>query len=57
MTETPILRLPDFSKKIVLETDESNVGIGGVVLMQDGHTLAFFSKKLGQRMIGASAYL
>ena len=56
MTETPILRLPDFSKKFVLETDESNVGIGGVVLMQDGHTLAFFSKKLGQRMIGASAY-
>ena len=56
MTNTPVLKLPDFSKEFVLETDASNVGIGGV-LMQDGHPLSYFSKKLGLRFAGASAYI
>ncbi|XP_062109432.1 uncharacterized protein LOC133820560 [Humulus lupulus] len=55
MTNTPVLRLPDFSKEFVIETDASSVGIGGV-LMQEGHPVAFFSKKLGPHFAGASAY-
>ncbi|XP_062093441.1 uncharacterized protein LOC133799440 [Humulus lupulus] len=55
MTDTPVLKLADFSKVFILETDASNVGIGGV--MQDGYPLAYFSKKLGPRFAGASAYI
>lgn len=55
MTSTPVLQLPDFSQDFVVETDASNIGIGGV-LMQNGHPIAFFSKKMGPQFTGASAY-
>lgn len=37
--------LPDFSKPYEVETDASDFAIGGV-LMQEGHSVAFESRKL-----------
>lgn len=49
MTVTPILRLPDFTKQFIVETDASNIGVGGV-LMQDKRTqLPSLAKSWGQR--------
>jgi len=48
----PVLRLPDFSKEFVLQTDACNDGIGGLLLQQEGnikHPIAFASKKLLSR--------
>lgn len=56
LTQTPVLHLPDFTNTFVVEMDASGVGIGGL-LMQDGHPIAFFSRKLGPRLMGASAYM
>lgn len=56
MTKTSVLHLPNFSKEFVVETDaNSNLGIG-VVLMQDGHPIACYNKKLGPRKQLASTY-
>ncbi|KAL2230923.1 UNVERIFIED_CONTAM: Transposon Tf2-11 polyprotein, partial [Sesamum indicum] len=43
MTES-VLALPDMSKSFVVETDASDYALGGV-LMQDGHPVAFESRK------------
>ena len=56
MVEAPVLRLPDFDSEFILETDASNVGIGDV-LMQYGHPICYFSKKLGPRLRASSTYL
>ncbi|GJS21721.1 putative nucleotidyltransferase, ribonuclease H [Tanacetum coccineum] len=45
--EEPVLRLPDVTMPFELHTDASDFAIGGV-LMQDGHPIAFESRKLNE---------
>ncbi|GJR42478.1 putative nucleotidyltransferase, ribonuclease H [Tanacetum coccineum] len=45
--EVPVLRLPDVTMPFELHTDSSDFAIGGV-LMQDGHPIAFESRKLNE---------
>ncbi|KAL0458528.1 UNVERIFIED_CONTAM: putative mitochondrial protein [Sesamum latifolium] len=45
MVTDPVLVLPDMSKPFVMETDASDFTLGGI-LMQDGHLVAFESRKL-----------
>ncbi|CAL8989012.1 unnamed protein product [Prunus brigantina] len=45
LMEEPVPRLPDLSKPFEVHSDASDFAIGGV-LMQDGHPLAFESRKL-----------
>jgi hypothetical protein len=45
LTNAPVLKAPDFSKPFELYTDASTHGIGSV-LLQDGHPIAYESRKL-----------
>lgn len=47
--------LPNFAQPFTLETDVSGTGVGAV-LSQNGHCIAYFSKKLGPRMQRQSVY-
>jgi hypothetical protein len=51
----PVLALPDFTKRFVVETDTSGTGVDAV-LMQDGHPIAYLSKALCPKNLGLSAY-
>lgn len=48
-------RIPSFSKPFTIETDASQYGVG-VVLLQNGHPLAYVSKPLGVKTQGLSTY-
>lgn len=55
LSDTPVLRVPDYTKDFTIETDASNAGIGAV-LTQEGKPLAYFSKGLGTKGQSMSAY-
>lgn len=55
MVEPPVLALPDFTKPFLIETDPSGLGMG-VVLMQNGHPIAFISKAFSKKNVMLSTY-
>jgi hypothetical protein len=55
MSTPPMLKLPDFTKPFILETDACKSGLGAV-LMQEGRPIAFFSQCLGPKTDAMSVY-
>lgn len=55
MVSTPVLAFSDFNQPFVVETDACATGVG-VVLMQQGHPIAYLSKSLGPQNQRLSIY-
>lgn len=55
LTSTPVLWLPLFDRPFEIQTDASSTSIG-VILLQDQHPLAYFSKALITWLQVASTY-
>uniref|UniRef100_A0A0A9AN35 Reverse transcriptase/retrotransposon-derived protein RNase H-like domain-containing protein n=1 Tax=Arundo donax TaxID=35708 RepID=A0A0A9AN35_ARUDO len=55
LIQAPVLALPDFSKKFVLEIYACEFGVGAV-LMQKGHPIAFLSQTLNPTNQARSTY-
>ncbi|MCG8525033.1 MAG: hypothetical protein MI748_01545, partial [Opitutales bacterium] len=55
VTVTPVLRLPDAEKAYTIMSDASDTGVGGV-LMQEGHPIAYISRRLNEAETRYSTY-
>ncbi|RDY09974.1 Retrovirus-related Pol polyprotein from transposon 17.6, partial [Mucuna pruriens] len=55
LTHPSILTLPNFHKSFKLECDASNVGVWAV-LLQEGHSISYFSEKLKGGQLNYSTY-
>lgn len=55
MTQVPVLAMPNYQKTFMLKTDTSQYGLG-VVLMQDKHSIAYYSTTLGKRASNKPIY-
>lgn len=53
MTTTLVLALPDYSKAFIVEYDASGKRVGAV-LMQEGRSIAYYSKTLSPKNLGLS---
>lgn len=56
MTEAPVLKLSDFSKSFLIQTDAFGFGIDAA-LLQTGHPIAHFSKKFCPKLKNSSTYV
>jgi len=56
ISKAPVLLLPNFAFPFVVEIDVSRVGMG-VVLSQQGHPIAFFSKCFFPKLLSSSTYV
>ena len=55
MVPAPLLALPDFAKTFKIECAASGISIGAV-LMQEGCSIAYFSKKLSGAALNYPTY-
>lgn len=56
MTNAQVLSFPDFSKTLIVQIEATSTGLG-VVLQQNGHPIAFLSKKFYNKLKTASRYV
>ena len=55
LTSPPILRLPDFTQRFVIDCDASGIGLGAI-LTQENRPVAYFSQALKGSALSLSTY-